>query len=71
MVASLLVFAGIASLTVAVPVLIYFVERERADALFGEWKKWLIRNNTTVVLVLLVVFGTILIARGLRMLAAS
>ena len=71
MVASLLVFAGIASLTVAMPVLIYFVERERADALFREWKEWLIRNNTTVVLVLLVVFGTILIARGLRVLAAA
>jgi hypothetical protein len=70
MITSLLVFTGIASLTVALPVIAYFVARERADALFGTWKEWLIRNNATIMLALLTVFGTLLISRGLHVLAA-
>jgi len=70
-IAALLVFAAIASLSVALPVLIYFLARARADALFSEWKAWLIRNNYTIVLVLFVVFGVFLIARGLQVLASA
>jgi len=70
MITSLLVFTGIASLTVALPVITYFVARERADALFGTWKEWLIRNNATIMLALLAVFGALLISRGLHVLAA-
>lgn len=68
--ASMLVFTGIASLSVAVPVFTYFVARERTEALFTTWKEWLVRNNATVMMALLVVFGTLLISRGMRVLAA-
>ena len=67
---ALLAFAAIASLTVALPVAVYFLARQRAEALFHTWKEWLIRNNTTMLIALMIVFGTLLIWRGLRVVAA-
>jgi hypothetical protein len=67
---ALLVFATLASLTVAVPVAGYFLSRRRVERLFGRWKDWLIENNATVLIVLLLVFGTLLIGRGMTILAA-
>jgi len=71
LVASLLVFAALASLSVLAPVLTYFVARERSEALFGTWKEWLVRNNAAMMVVLFLVFGVLLIARGLHWLAVA
>jgi len=67
---ALLVFATIASLTVAVPVVSYFLARRSVEKIFARWKDWLIANNVTVLIVLLLVFGTLLIGRGMKILAA-
>lgn len=67
---ALLVFTAIASSSVAIPIVIHNSARERIEALFGVGKDWLIQNNTAITVVLFVVFGTLLIARGLRVLAA-
>jgi len=66
---SLLLFATVACVTVAVPVAFYFLARRTVDAVFGRWKTWLIRNNAAVLTVLMLVFGLLLIGRGLRILA--
>ena len=67
---SLLLFTAIASLTVAIPIAIYFLARHSAETLFSDWKDWLIKNNVTIIIVLLLVFGTLLIGRGMRIIAA-
>jgi hypothetical protein len=67
---ALLVFATIASLTVVVPVAVYFLFRRRAEATLGQWKDWLIRNNATLVVAVLFVFGALLIGEGVMVLAA-
>lgn len=67
---ALLVFATIASLTIAVPVVGCFLARRSVEKIFGRWKDWLIANNVTVLIVLLLVFGTLLIGRGMKILAA-
>lgn len=67
---ALLVFATIASVTVVVPVAVYFLFRRRAEATLGQWKDWLIRNNATLVVAVLFVFGALLIGEGVMVLAA-
>ena len=67
---SLLVFTAIASLTVAIPIAIYFLARHSAETIFSDWKDWLIKNNLTIKIVLLLVFGTLLIGRGMSIIAA-
>jgi len=47
------------------------VARERSQALFGTWKEWLVRNNAAMMVVLFLVFGVLLIARGLHWLAVA
>lgn len=65
-----LVFTVIASATIFLPITAYFLAKRRAETLFARWKNWLIRNNDIVVLLLLLIFGTLLIGRGMTMLAA-
>ncbi len=66
---ALLVFTLVASLTVALPVISHFLFRPGAEAMFGQWKAWLISNNVTVLAALLLVFGTLLIGDGLTIVA--
>lgn len=66
--ATLAVFVVLASLTVALPVLAYLVLGDRADATLTGWKEWLVANNDTVMVVLLVVFGAKLVGDGLALL---
>ncbi len=68
-VVALLVFAAIGSVTVALPVAVYFFVRQRAEAMFALMKDWLIRHNLTVMVVLLLAFGALLIGRGMEALA--
>jgi threonine/homoserine/homoserine lactone efflux protein len=57
----LLVFVAIAASTVVIPVIWYLLAGERADATLSKAKGWLIQNNSTVMAVLLLVFGVKLI----------
>ena len=65
-----LIFTAVASATILLPLAAYFLAKRQAEALFGHWKDWLIRNNDIVVLLLLLIFGTLLVGRGIKMLAA-
>jgi hypothetical protein len=63
------VFTLIASSPIAIPLIVYFLARERAKTLFDSWKDWLIRNNQTVLVVIVVIIGGLILARGLGMVA--
>jgi hypothetical protein len=64
-VVSLIVFVVVASLTIAGPVLYYFVGGEHAKAALDSLKGWLAEHNAAVAAVLFLVFGVDLIAKGL------
>jgi hypothetical protein len=64
-----LIFTAISSLTIVLPIAGYFIARENVEATFGRWKDWLVRNNGTVVILLLLLLGTLLIGRGIKLLA--
>lgn len=66
---ALSIFTTIASLSVALPLAAYFLARQRVEGTFVRWKDWLIGNNVTVIIVLLLVFGTLLIGRGMKILS--
>jgi len=66
----LIPYIGLASSSVVIPVIIYFLLRERADQIFDTWKGWLIRNNAKVLLVLLLLFGTALSYGGIVVLGS-
>jgi hypothetical protein len=63
------IFITIASLTVALPLAAYFLARQGVEGTFARWKDWLIENNVAVLIVLLLVFGTLLIGRGMKIIA--
>ena len=63
------VFTMIASSSIAIPMIPYFFWRERAKAFFEGWKDWLFRNNQTILAVILVIFGGLILARGVGMVA--
>ena len=65
-----LIFTMVSSVTLVLPMMLFFLARHRVEIIFGHWKSWLIRNNDIIVLLLLLVFGALLIGRGLKMLAA-
>jgi len=67
---ALLLFTIVASLGIAVPVAAYFLAKESAVVLFDHWKAWLIDNNVTILMVLLLVFGTLLIGGGMKIVAS-
>jgi hypothetical protein len=68
---TLIVFVVLSSLTVALPVLYFFVGGEKAKAQLGSWKVWLIANNAAVMSVLFVIFGVKLLAAGAQGLIAG
>jgi len=67
---ALLVFSAIASLTIVIPVTGYFLVGPSAEAMFRSWKDWLVKNNATMITVSLLIFGALLISRGMTILAA-
>jgi hypothetical protein len=64
-VVALVAFVLVGSLSVGGPVVYYFVGGERAKAALDELKGWLALNNATVMTVLFLVFGVLLISKGL------
>jgi hypothetical protein len=68
---ALSIFTTIASLSVALPLAAYFIARQSVEGMFARWKDWLIANNVTALILLLLVFGTILIGRGMKIITAG
>jgi threonine/homoserine/homoserine lactone efflux protein len=64
-VAAVAIYAAIASLTVAAPVIAVLIAGSRVTESLGDFRGWLVRNNTTVVSVVMLVFGAILFGDGL------
>jgi threonine/homoserine/homoserine lactone efflux protein len=58
---ALVVFVLIASIGVAVPIVIYFALGDRAGPLLERLKSWMARNNTVIMAVLLLIIGVKLI----------
>jgi threonine/homoserine/homoserine lactone efflux protein len=61
----LVVFVVIASLSIAVPVVLYLAGGSSAKAALDRLKGWLNANNATVVAMLLLVIGVVLVGKGL------
>ena len=59
------VFAGIATIGVAVPVVIYFAMGTRSAELLGRFKGWMRRHNAVILAVVLLVIGVTLIGDGI------
>jgi threonine/homoserine/homoserine lactone efflux protein len=57
----LAVFVGIATIGVAIPVVLYFATGDRSRELLDQMKDWLARNNAVIMAVLLLVIGVKLI----------
>ncbi|MFV2039257.1 MAG: GAP family protein [Acidimicrobiales bacterium] len=66
---TLAVFILIASLTVAVPVLLNLALGSKAEATLTTMKEWLVANNNTVMAVLLVVIGAKVLGAGISVVA--
>ena len=66
---TLAVFIFIASLTVAVPVVMNLVLGSRAEGTLTTMKDWLVANNNTVMTVLLVVLGAKVLGDGIAIVA--
>jgi Sap, sulfolipid-1-addressing protein len=62
----LIVFVIVASLTIAVPVVVYWVGGDRATRVLEGWRESLSANNAAVMAVLFLVFGVLLFSQGLR-----
>ena len=67
-VAAVVVFTLIAAITVTVPVVAYLVAGQRLDPTLDHAKAWLIRSNTAVMAVLILVFGTSLLGDAIQIL---
>ena len=64
------VFAVIATIGVAVPVVIYFAMGTRSAELLGRFKGWMRRHNAVILAVVLLVIGVTLIGDGIGGLAS-
>jgi|RhiMetdeSRZDD1v2_1073273.scaffolds.fasta_scaffold471149_1 Sap, sulfolipid-1-addressing protein len=62
----LVVFVVVASVTVAVPVVVYWVGGDRASRVLESWRESISANNAAVMAVLFLVFGVVLFSQGLR-----
>jgi threonine/homoserine/homoserine lactone efflux protein len=67
-VVALAVFVVLASSSIAIPVVWYLASPSRAQRHLDELKSWLSVHNAAVMAVLLLVFGVVLIAKGLDLL---
>ena len=61
----MIVFVLVASLGIITPVAVYFAMGDRSESVLAEWKTWLSANNATVMFVLFLVFGFVLIGKGI------
>jgi hypothetical protein len=62
----LLLMILLASIAIIVPVAVYFLlGEEKAARVLDGWKTWLQANNSAVMIVLFVVFGVVLVGKGI------
>ena len=62
----LLLLILVASAAIIAPVAVYFLMgEEKAARVLDGWKTWLQDNNSTVMIVLFVVFGVVLLGKGI------
>jgi hypothetical protein len=64
-IAALVIFILLACVSVAAPVVIYLVMGDKAESMLNSWKAWLTQNNATVMTILLLVFGVVVLSKGL------
>ncbi len=62
---ALVIFIIIACCSVAAPVIFYLVMGEKATPTLNSWKGWLINNNATVMTILFLVFGVVVLSKGI------
>lgn len=63
--AALLFVVAVGSVSIILPVIIYFAGGDRSTDVLNGWKAWLSENNTAIMAVLLVVLGAVLIGQGM------
>ncbi|GAA0961278.1 GAP family protein [Actinocorallia libanotica] len=68
--AAVAVFVVLGSLTVAGPVLVYLALRDRVRAPLLAAKDWLVRENATVMFIVLLVLGVVIIGKGITSITA-
>ena len=61
----LIIFIVVACISVAAPVIVYLVMGEKAVPTLNSWKAWLTHNNATVMMLLFLVFGFVVLGKGL------
>lgn len=61
----LAIFTVLAACTVAVPVVLYAVARERASVVLTRVREWLVAHNAAVMTVVLLLIGVVLIGKGI------
>jgi hypothetical protein len=64
------VFVVVASVGIAVPVVIFFALGTRAGAVLGHMKAWMLQHNAVIMTTLFVVFGAVLIGDAISGLSA-
>jgi hypothetical protein len=60
-----IVFAVVASLGVATPLMIYLAMGDRASAILQNLRTWLVQNNAAIMAVLLLVLGAKMVGDGI------
>lgn len=65
---ALFVFCLIASIGVLIPLIIFFLVRQKAERIFGNIKIWILKNRVLVLLVILFVFSGISFFKGITIL---
>ena len=68
-VGTVIVFTLVAATTVVIPVVGYLIAGDRIDGPLDTTKTWLIDNNSTVMAILLLVFGVVLLGDAIKILA--
>ena len=61
----LVIFIVLGSITVAAPVIVALVLGDKAAPTLNSWKASLIQNNATIMMVLFIVFGSVMLGKGL------
>jgi hypothetical protein len=62
---ALVIFIVLGSITVAAPVIANLVLGDKAAPTLNSWKAWLIQNDAAVMMALFVVFGSVMLGKGL------
>lgn len=62
---AMVVYIVLASLTVLAPLAVYLTMGAKASEVLSGWRQWLAQHNAAIMFVLFLVFGTILVGKGL------